>query len=109
MQLHEILTQITACLPARRGKLFKQYFTRTDANGAVQKMGPYYVLTRSVRGKTVSKRIKAEDAPRVQAEIDRGEALSALFEKIWKMAESVAEQSSDPKKKRRSGKPKKPS
>ncbi len=109
MQLHVILTQITACLPARRGKLFKQYFTRTDANGAVQKMGPYYVLTRSVRGKTVSKRIKAEDAPRVQAEIDRGEALSALFEKIWKMAESVAEQSSDPKKKRRSGKPKKPS
>lgn len=109
MQLHVILTQITACLPARRGKLFKQYFTRTDANGAVQMMGPYYVLTRSVRGKTVSKRIKAEDAPRVQAEIDRGEALSALFEKIWKMAESVAEQSSDPKKKRRSGKPKKPS
>ena len=45
----------------------------------------------------------------MQAEIDRGEALSALFEKIWKMAESVAEQSSDPKKKRRSGKPKKPS
>ena len=61
-------------------------------------MGPYYVLTRCVKGKTVSERVKAADAPRVQAEIDRGETLSALVEKIWEMAEGVAAKSSEPKK-----------
>jgi len=103
MQLPQILAGITGCLPARRGKLFKQYYPRVDASGTTQQMGPYYVLTRSVNGKTVSRRISREDAPRVQAEIDRGEALSALVEKLWEVAESAAEQPDDPKKKIRSG------
>ena len=102
MQLPQIFAEIAACIPARRGKLFKQYFPRTAADGTTRQMGPYYVLTRSVKGKTVSERIRAADAPRVQAEIDRGETLSALIEKIWEMAESVAQQADDPKKKRRS-------
>lgn len=101
MQLPQIFAEIAASLPARRGKLFKQYFTRTAADGTTRQMGPYYVLTRSVKGKTVSERIRAADAPRVQAEIDRGERLSTLLEKIWEMAEGVAKQSCDPKKKRR--------
>lgn len=101
MQLPLIFAEITANLPARRGKLFKQYYPRTDASGVVRQMGPYYVLTRSVNGKTVSERIKAADAPSVQAQIDRGEKLAALIEKIWEMAEGVAKQSADPKKKRR--------
>ena len=102
MQLPQIFAEIAACIPARRGKLFKQHFLRTAADGTTRQMGPYSVLTRSVKGKTVSERIRAADAPRVQAEIDRGETLSALIEKIWEMAESVAQQADDPKKKRRS-------
>ena len=101
MQLPQIFAEITACLPARRGKLFKQHFLRTAADGTTRQMGPYYVLTRCVKGKTVSERVKAADAPRVQAEIDRGETLSALVEKIWEMAEGAAAKSADSKKKRR--------
>jgi len=98
MQLHQILAEIAGCLPARRGKLFKQYYARADASGAVRQMGPYYVLTRSVMGKTVSERVRPTDVPRVQAEIARGEALSALVERIWELAESAAKQPGDPKK-----------
>ena len=101
MQLPQIFAEIAACIPARRGRLFKQYFPRTAADGTTRQMGPYYVLTRCVKGKTVSERVKAADAPGVQAQIDRGEKLSALFEKIWGVAEGVAAKSSDPKKKRR--------
>ena len=101
MQLPQLFAEIAASLPARRGRLFKQYFTRTAADGSPRRTGPYYVLTRSVNGKTVSERVRAEDAPRVQAEVDRGKRLTSLFEKIWAMAEGAARQARGPKKKRR--------
>ncbi len=106
MQLHQILAEIAGCIPARRGKLFKQYYARANASGAMRQMGPYYVLTRSVMGKTVSERVRPPDVPRVQAEIERGEALSALVERIWELAESAAKQPGDPKKKRLPGRSK---
>lgn len=99
MQLHQILTEMLACFPARRGKLFEQYVERTASDGTVKRMGPYYVLTRSVNGKTVSERIKATDAPRVQLELNRGENLSKLMEKIWEQAEEMAQNAMEPKKK----------
>ena len=76
MQLPQLFAEIAASLPARRGRLFKQYFTRTAADGSPRRTGPYYVLTRSVNGKTVSERVRAEDAPRVQAEVARGKRLA---------------------------------
>ncbi|HPA06725.1 MAG TPA: hypothetical protein PLB67_20045 [Candidatus Hydrogenedentes bacterium] len=99
MELPQIFAEIAASIPARRGRLFEQYSTRTAADGTVRRTGPYYVLTRSVNGRTVSERVKAEDAPRVREEIERGARLAALFEKIWEMAECAARQARDPKKK----------
>ena len=99
MQLSQIFAQISGCLPARRGRIFKQHYTRTDSNGVVRQTGPYYVLTRSVGGKTHSRRIRTEDVPAMQAQIDRGEALSALVEKIWEFAEEAAEATVGSKKK----------
>lgn len=99
MELPQIFAEIAASIPARRGRLFEQYSTRTAADGTVRRTGPYYVLTRSVNGRTVSERVKAEDAPRVREEIERGARLAALFEKIWEMAEGAVRQARDPKKK----------
>jgi hypothetical protein len=100
MELPQIFAEIAASIPARRGRLFEQYSTRTAADGTVRRTGPYYVLTRSVNGRTVSERVKAEDAPRVREEIERGARLAALFERIWEMAECAARQARDPKKNR---------
>ena len=99
MELPQIFAEIAASIPARRGRLFEQYSTRTAADGTVRRTGPYYVLTRSVNGRTVSERVKAEDAPRVREEIERGARLAALFERIWEMSECAARQARDPKKK----------
>ena len=106
MQLTQIFAEISASLPVRRGKLFEQFYTHKAADGTTREMGPYYVLTRSVNGRTVSERIKAEDAPRVQAEIDRARRVAELMEKIWELGENLARQTADPKKKQRSAKSK---
>jgi len=106
MKLAEIFTSIMGCLPARRGQLFKQHYIRTDAAGNARQLGPYYVLTRSIKGKTVSERINQADVARVQADLDRGKSLSELIENLWQMAERAAEDQADPKKKLRSGRSK---
>ncbi|MGI5868540.1 MAG: DUF6788 family protein [Kiritimatiellia bacterium] len=106
MQLPQIFAEITANLPVRRGRLFKQFHTRKAADGTTRETGPYYVLARSVSGKTVSERVKAADAPRVQAEIDRGRRVAELMEGIWAVGEGMAGQAADSKKKRRSAKSK---
>lgn len=73
-------------IPARRGRLFEQDYTRTGSDGAERRIGPYYVLTRSVNGKTVSGRVRRQDAPRVREELARGETLAGLVEKPWEEA-----------------------
>jgi len=72
MSLESIFGNILKAIPARRGRLFEQYYTRTGSDGTERRIGPYYVLTRSVDGKTVSERVRREDAPRVREELARG-------------------------------------
>ena len=100
MELKDILSDIMKCLPARRGKLFKQVYTKKGADGKTYKQGPYYVLTRSIKGKTVSQRISPKDVARVQADLDRGKVLEETMDKLWSMAESMAEDLTTAKKKR---------
>ena len=90
MSLEGIFGNILKAIPARRGRLFEQYYTRTGSDGAERRIGPYYVLTRSVGGKTVSERVRREDAPRVRAELARGETLAGRVEKLWEAAEGSA-------------------
>jgi len=90
MSLEAIFGNILKALPARRGRLFEQYFTRTGSDGKQRRVGPYYVLTRSVNGKTVSERVRREDAAQVREELARGEALAGLVEKLWEAAEGAA-------------------
>ncbi|MGI6496412.1 MAG: DUF6788 family protein [Kiritimatiellia bacterium] len=100
-RLDDLFAEIRANLPARRGCLCEQYFTRKASDGTAWRMGPYYVLTRSVNGKTRSKRIPAKDVPRVRAELGHGKRLETIFEKIWELAEeSAARQACDSKKRR---------
>ena len=101
MQLAELFAEVMANLPARRGSLCEQYFTRKAADGTRRRTGPYYVLTRSVGGKTRSERIPASDVPRVRAELERGRRLQEIFEQIFEVAEAAGRQTGDRKKKRR--------
>jgi hypothetical protein len=105
MNLESIVSNILKTIPARRGQLFEQYFTRMGKDGKEKKVGPYFVLTRSVNGKTMSERIKREDAPQVREELARGRTLASLIEKLWEMAE---ESTKGGRKKNSSAKSKEP-
>ncbi len=102
MTLSECFTAIAATLPARRGNLYEQYIEREGADGKTKRFGPYYVWTRCQEGKMVSERVSREDAPRVREEIAQGKRLDSLLEQLWKLAENLAREAGNVKKKRSS-------
>jgi hypothetical protein len=99
MTLNEFFTATQAALPARRGNLYQQYFERKGVNGKTRRYGPYYVWTRCEGGKMVSHRVAQEDVSRVQQEIARGKTLGRLIDELWKLAEKLARDAGDTKKK----------
>lgn len=100
MTLNEFFTSVQSVLPARRGNLYEQYFERVGTNGKLRRNGPYYVWTRCEGGRMVSSRVSREDAPRVREEIARGKRLDELISQLWKLAENLARNAGDSKKKR---------
>ena len=103
MILSDLFTAVQTVLPARRGNLYEQYFERKGANGKLRRNGPYYVWTRCEDGRMVSSRVAREDAPRVREEIARGKRLDRLIGQLWKLAEDMARDAKDIKKKRSNG------
>ena len=106
MTIPDLLLELQACLPARRGNLYEQYYELPRSGGGTRRNGPYYVWTRCDHGKMVSSRIAREDAPRVRQEIARGKRLASLIDQLWKRAEDMAILPDDTKKKTRSGRSK---
>ena len=102
MTLGEFFTAVQAALPARRGNLYEQYLDREGADGQKRRNGPYYVWTRCEGGRMVSDRLAREDVPRVREEITRGKLLNGLMGQLWKLAEDLARNAGDAKKKRSS-------
>ena len=96
MKLSEVISEIRHCFPARRGSLSKQFFT--GAGG--KQNGPYYVLSRSVDGKTKSWRVPSDRVDTVMAELDRGKRLGELIDSIWSIAEDACLDLGSLKKKR---------
>jgi len=99
MTLKEFFTAVQTVLPARRGNIYEQYLERQGADGKARRFGPYYVWTRCEGGKMVSSRVPREDAPRVRDEISRGKQLNGLIGQLWTLAEDMARNAGDAKKK----------
>ena len=99
MTLSDFLLAVPTVLPARRGNLYEQYYERVGADGKRRRNGPYYVWTRCEGGKMVSSRITREDVPRVREEIARGKQLEELLAQLWRLAEDLARDGGDIKKK----------
>ena len=99
MTLSDFFTAVQTILPARRGNLYEQYFDHVGADGKPRRNGPYYVWTRCEGGRMVSSRVAREDAPRVREEIAKGKRLDSLIGQLWKLAEDMARDAGDIKKK----------
>jgi hypothetical protein len=106
MTLSDHLVELHACLPARRGNLYEQYYEQPRSGGGTRRHGPYYVWTRCEQGKMVSSRVAREDVQRVRQEIARGKRLAVLIDQLWKRAEEMAAMPDDFKKKTKSGRSK---
>jgi len=76
----------------RRGTLNEQYLSaaRKDAVPPVP-LGPYYVSSRKESGKTVSRRIRAQDVERVQGEIDCHNRFMQLCREFVELSEQLGE------------------
>lgn len=99
MTLNEFFTAVQAVLPARRGNIYEQYLEREGTDGKKRRFGPYYVWTRCEGGKMLSSRVPRKDVPRVREEISRGKHLNGLMGQLWKLAEDMARNAGDAKKK----------
>lgn len=99
MTLSDLFSAMQTVLPARRGNLYEQYFERRGANGKLRRNGPYYVWTRCKDGRMVSSRVARQDVSRVREEIARGKRLDGLVRELWKLAEDLARDAGDAKKK----------
>ena len=100
MHLSKLFTAVAAALPARRGHLYEQHYDRKGTDGRAKRYGPYYVWTRCENGKMVSERVPRDEVPRVREEIVRGKQLDDLIARLWKLAENMARDAGDIKKKR---------
>jgi hypothetical protein len=76
----------------RRGTLNEQYVDRTrDGKPSGEVRGPYYVLSRRERGKTVSIRVSKEEVEQVRADLDRYDVFVSLCEEFIETTERLAQ------------------
>lgn len=87
-----VVEQMLQLGPMRRGTLNEQYLrdTRKGAGPAVLR-GPYYVLSRKEAGKTVSRRICAQDMERVRGELDCHSRFVKLCREFVELSERLGE------------------
>ena len=83
--------------PMRRGSLYERRMKCGQAACACQDdpqaaHGPYFTLTQKVRGKTYSRYISPEQAPRVRQQIEAGRQFRERVETYWDACERWADE-----------------
>ncbi len=84
----------------KRGTINEQFLKVPQKNSPPVLRGPYYVLSKSSGGKTISKRIKKEDLETVKKDIEKYNTFVQLTEEFVVVTEKITEivRSSDEKK-----------
>jgi hypothetical protein len=88
----QIASQMLQIRSVVRGALTEQ-FLRVEHKGEKEPVvrGPYYVLSRSHKGKTQSRRVAREEAGRVRHQVDNYKRLEALFGELTELTERLGE------------------
>jgi hypothetical protein len=91
----------------RRGTISEQYVPRSRQGKKTGEMrGPYYVLSRNVRRKTVSERLRADELAQARVDVEQYKAFVGLCEEFVSLTAQLsvverAEAALDQEKKRR--------
>ena len=87
----DIVNEINGIKSMRKGTLNPQYKQVKHKNGDVVEKGPYFVLSKKTKGgKTYSKSISAEDALRIQAEVDNYKRFRELSDEYVEVCEKIS-------------------
>jgi hypothetical protein len=87
----EIVKEIYGIKSMRKGTLSPLYKQVRHKNGDVVEKGPYFVLTKKTKGgKTDSKSISAEEASRIQIEVDNYKRFRELSDEYVEVCEKIS-------------------
>ena len=87
----EILEQMSAITRMRRGTVNEQYFEVGQKDGSAIRRGPYFLYSRTEKGKSFSQRVTLEEVDRYQEETDNCRRFKELSSRCVMICEELAE------------------
>ncbi|MDA1267154.1 MAG: hypothetical protein O2816_18900 [Planctomycetota bacterium] len=95
-EAHALAAALAEAKPMRRGSVSERYMKCSKpgcrcAEHSEARHGPYYSWTRSVKGRTQSRYLSAEQAQLVHRQIQAGQRFRQQLEAYWQAAESWAD------------------
>jgi len=85
-----LLTRLKSIERLRRGSLSRQVFAKKQADQTLTQ-GPYYVLQSFHKGKKLSQRIPAEQAERVQQQVDNFKRFQELADQCITLTDQITQ------------------
>ena len=95
-QVRQLATELADARPMRRGSLSERTIKCSKpgcacAHDPKARHGPYYSLTRAVKGKTRSRFLTAEQAELVRRQVDAGRKFRGHVDALWEACEQWAD------------------
>lgn len=97
----EILAGMAAITHMRRGTVNEQYFEVWQKNGSIVRHGPYFLYSRTEKGKSFSRRITREEVERYKAETENCRQFKELSNRYVVICEELAEADGGAREKKR--------
>lgn len=98
----EILGEMATITRMRRGTVNEQYFEVRQKDGSVVRHGPYFLFSRTEKGKSFSKRIGGEEADRYRGETEHCRRFKEFSNRYVMVCEELAEADKERLEKKRS-------
>jgi len=86
----EILAELAGLEQVRRGSVTEQ-FVEGRSRGGRPWRGPYPIFTCKAGGKTVSRRLKGEEAERLRQQVEGGHRFQKLVRELMELGEALCE------------------
>lgn len=98
----KILEEMVAITRMRRGTVNEQYFEVRQKDGSVLRHGPYFLYSRTEKGKSFSRRIAGEEVERYKRETENCRRFKELSNRCVMVCEGLAQAEGDTQEKKRS-------
>jgi hypothetical protein len=97
-----IIEQMAAITRMRRGTVNEQHFEVRQKDGSVVTHGPYFLYSRTEKGKSFSRRVAGEEVERYKAETENCRRFKELSNRCVMIGEYLAEADEEHVEKKRS-------